>query len=231
MENEVLNDDELYAKIETEKLLKRKKTKKIATFSALCVAMLLAIVVIIMAAVPVSLKPHCLKSGFERVDLISNGARQEVFLRGEDGFNKFLKEYDKAFGQTYLTALFSGSLATYEIAEDYKAVDNDSINTIKNEAKTSRLVRLQFEENRIFTYQSGKVYKSKWMVDGHLTFNEAYFEVHEDAGLKNINIFIVANNYPVFDEGQQTGTEKRLVVVTVKANTSIIFNAWKNLVD
>ena len=46
-----LTDDEKYAKIQTEKLLKRKKTRRIATFCGMCVALVIALVLIILAAV------------------------------------------------------------------------------------------------------------------------------------------------------------------------------------
>lgn len=92
-----LTDDELYAKIQTEKLLKRKKTKKIVTLISLCSAMVLAIVLIVLAAVPVSMKPNCLKKGFDDVTLYAGNSSPEVLYQNDKDYDQFMKTYNKAF--------------------------------------------------------------------------------------------------------------------------------------
>ena len=111
---EELSEDELYAKIQTEKLLKRKQNKKMATFVGMCFAFVLAVVVIVLAAVPVSLKPRCVDSGFASVALFPGTTNGVSYTQGEDGYKEFMKYYDKSF---------SGSLYSYDIEEKYEDVN------------------------------------------------------------------------------------------------------------
>ena len=59
-----LTDDELYTKIQTEKLLKNQKVKKISIISVLSVVFALAIVIICLASIPLNLKPDFLNPEF-----------------------------------------------------------------------------------------------------------------------------------------------------------------------
>ncbi len=241
-----LTDDELYAKIQTEKLMKRRKTKRITTFAGLCVAMVLAIVVIIMAAVPVSFKPNCIQSGFDSVSFIANNASPQLYNKGEKGYNEFMKYYNKAFSQTFFSALFSGALNSYNLSEDYNTNKDVSLDNFKSLAGTGNyLVKLHFdgteEDGRVvgkkLTNQDGSVYRSRYWnhnkvtgYDNSLTFNDAYVVVNKDGGFQTTKIFVVVS-YPEVKSNKLTGNyEQRYVEITVKADTSVIYNAWENLI-
>lgn len=229
---EGLSDDELYAKIQTQKLLKRKQQKRTATLIGMCFAFVLALVVIILAAVPVSLKPNCMEKGFYSVALYpGTTASGGSFYEGEDKYKQFIKAYDKAFSQPYIAAIFSGSLFSYDIEENMATVSSvigPGGSLVQN---NQYYVRLRYAEEQKLTNRNGKLYKSRlsnstW--DGKLTFTEVYFEVSQKAGIQETKVYVVANGYPV-KNGDTTTIESRIITITVKADTHAIYNVWADL--
>ncbi len=240
-EYEGLSDDELYAKIQTQKLLKKKQNKKIATIVGMGFAFVLAVVIIILAAVPVSLKPRCMVDGFESVALYPGNSNGVSYSEGEDEYNEFMKVYDKAFSQPYISAIFSGSLFSYSIEETLdppSTVIGAGGSLIQN---NTYYVRLRYAEEHVFTYQNGKVYSSKiysrdneiWSgkySGGKLYFTDVYFEVSQTSGVKQTNVYVIVN-YPKDPNGNgQNELEQGIIKVTVKANTYAIYDAWDDLV-
>mgnify|MGYP001075866476 FL=1 len=231
-EYEGLSDDELYAKIQTQKLLKKKQNKKIATIIGMGFAFVLAVVIIILAAVPVSLKPRCMVSGFDSVALYPGNTNGVSYTYDEQGYDDFMKVYNKAFSQPYISAIFSGSLFSYSIEENGDSVSSvigSGGSLIQNK---TYFVRLRYAEEQTFTYQNGRVYKSrysnsKWP-DGKLTFTDVYFEVSQTEGVKETKVYVVAK-YPKFDGNDQVGTDEYIITITVKANTHLIYDAWSDL--
>lgn len=234
--SEVLSDDDLFAQIQTEKLLKRKRNKKIATLASLCAAFVLALAVVILAAVPVSLKPRCLQ-GSDLVDITlygTNSAASIEISSEEDkaALEKFQKYFNQSFSQTCLSALFSGSLGDNIPDEKLHTEIKTPATTLKGDnyaGSGNYLVRFRFNAEHILTYGNGKNYVSTYkssLWDGFLKFDEVFFVVNKDEGLKDTKVFVIAS-YPKFDNNRvQTGTAKYLVTVTVKADTSKLFNAW-----
>lgn len=229
---EGLSDDELYAKIQTQKLLKRKQQKRTATLIGMCFAFVLALVVIILAAVPVSLKPNCMEKGFYSVALYpGTTASGGSFYEGEDKYKQFIKAYDKAFSQPYIAAIFSGSLFSYDIEENMATVSSvigPGGSLVQN---NQYYVRLRYVEEQKLTNRNGRVYKSRYSNstwDGKLTFTEVYFEVSQKAGIQETKVYVVANGYPV-KNGDTTTIESRIITITVKADTHAIYNVWDDL--
>ena len=230
---EGLSDDELYAKIQTQKLLKRKQQKRTATLIGMCFAFVLALVVIILAAVPVSLKPNCMEKGFYSVALYpGTTASGGAFDEGSDDYKQFIKAYDKAFSQPYIAAIFSGSLTSYEIEENLTTVSSvigPGGSLVQN---NQYYVRLRYAEEQKLTNRNGRVYKSRWSNnstwDGKLTFTEVYFEVSQKAGIQETKVYVVANGYPITNKDTTT-IESRIITITVKADTHAIYNVWADL--
>ncbi len=227
-----LSDDELYAKIQTEKLLKRKKKNKIVTLVSLCFAFVLVVSVIVMAAVPVSLKPKCLESGFTEVRIYpGTTTTQAHFSEGSDAFDKFMNVYDEAFKQTYINALFTGTLFDYEIEEKYATVP--SISNLTN--NDTYIVNLKYDEDQVFTYQNGKaydsVYETKNWENTELKFREVWFTLSQEEGMQTTTVYIAINNYP--DSSSNTGykTSNNLIKITTKGNTKLIYDAYEELYD
>lgn len=223
-----LSDDEKYVKIQTEKLLKRKKKNKIVTLVSLCFAFVLAVSVIVMAAVPVSLKPKCIDSGFSRVQIYPGTTTTNInCYKDTDRFEKFMEVYDEAFSQPYITALFSGTLFSYDIEEKWSNVP--TVDNLTN--NDTYIVHLTYSQNQILTNQNGKVYKSNYWVekwpDTKLTFTDVWFELSKNEGMQETTVYIAINNYPKFSDGEFSGykTEGNLVKITVKGNTKLIYDA------
>ena len=235
MQKEV-GEDELYAKIQTEKLLKKKKTKKIYTLVGVCFAFVVAIIFIILGAVPVSLMPKCISTNFEQVTLFSGSTSTSMaFEKGEDGYKEFQKVLKKAFSQTYLSALFSGNLTRYIDIDETYTDETSAIGTngtlISSE---TYYVYLQYTNPQVLTQQNGKVYESirshsNW--DGKLTFDRAYIVVSTEEGLQEAKIYLPVK-YPEFDDDEYVGESKsKKVSITVKANTNTIYKAWEDLLQ
>lgn len=230
---EGLSDDELYAKIQTQKLLKRKQQKRTATLIGMCFAFVLALVVIILAAVPVSLKPNCMEKGFYSVALYpGTTASGGAFDEGSDDYKQFIKAYDKAFSQPYIAAIFSGSLFSYDIEENMTTVSSvigPGGSLVQN---NQYYVRLRYAEEQKLTNRNGRLYKSRWSNnstwDGKLTFTEVYFEVSQKAGIQETKVYVVANGYPITNKDTTT-IESRIITITVKADTHAIYNVWADL--
>ena len=231
-----LSDDELYAKIQTQKLLNRKKRNKIATLIGLCFAFVLAVCLIVLAAVPVSLRPRCLDDGFASVAVYPGTTSSGVnFAEGSEGYNEFMKLYDKAFSQSYISAIFSGSLFSYEIEEKWDAVPTLASLTADN----TWIDHLKYAENQVFTYQNGKTYNSNYYTNrwpsNELTFTDVYFEISKENGLQETTVYVIINNYPVFTTNEDTGelemtsTKSNLIKVFVKANTNVLYDNWDDL--
>lgn len=234
---ENLSDDEKYAKLETEKLLARKKKKKLITLASLCVAFCLAVCIIVLAVVPVSLSPVCLEGGFETVQLYNGTIGVEpngTFVLGSEKYNKFVELYDKAFSQTYISAILNGSLGSYDIEDKQESVESVLGATGELVNNNSKYVHLKFSSEQVFTKQNGKAYKSgnihRKYGDVKLTFKSAYILIQEEEGVETTEIYFVIN-YPEFNDVtlEQTGTKQYLITVTVKADTSLMANAWTEL--
>ena len=242
-EYEGLSDDELYAKIQTQKLLKKKQNKKIATIVGMGFAFVLAVVIIILAAVPVSLKPRCMVDGFDSVTLYPGNSNGASYSEGSEGYNEFMKVYDKAFSQPYISAIFSGSLFSYNIEETL-----DSPSTVIGAGgsliqNNTYYVRLRYSQEQVLTYQSGKVFESKFYggkdneywsgkySGGKLYFNDVYFEVNNTNGIQETNVYVVAHTPKEVNANNEIVTEDYVVKITVKANTYAIYDAWDDLVD
>lgn len=233
-EFENLSDDELYAKIQTEKLLRKREIRRISTIAGLCFAFVLALCVIVLAVVPVSLKPRCMIGGFSSVALYPGTTNGVAFDEDDEGYKEFMKYYDKAFSQPYISAIFSGSLLSYDIEEKCENVSNVLGSSGELITNNTYFVRLRYSQERVFTYQSGRQYKSnyytsKWP-DGKLTFTDVYFVVNQKAGFQKTEVYVVAK-YPQFDKDGVLMKEPKeyLITITVKANTFAIYDNWQEL--
>ena len=232
---ENLSDDELYAKIQTDKLLKKKKNRRIATIVGMCFAFALAVVIIVLAAVPVSLKPRFIDGGFDQVKLHPGTANADAgFSVGTERYDEFMKIYNEAFSQSYISAIFNGSLFTYSVEENGEKADGAPTSFISNNVYYAEII---FDSPQTFTKQSGEIFHSKyenrWWRENeiNLTFTKAYLEISQTAGWQNVEVYVVAN-YPNFDNGSLNETKPyttQYVKVTVRANTNLIYEAWDDL--
>lgn len=222
-EKKELTDDEVYAKLETEKLLRRKKKKTIFASIAMAVTFAIVVTLIVLASVPVSLKPHCVNNDFATVRFsdsagtLYGGVLSKNESSHKKNFEKFVGLFDKAFEQTYISAIFSGSLSDYAIEDNY-----DDFVKAKSALSGKNFISLEYETAKTLTYQNGKQYTSKnTSSNGALTFKNAWVEISNNDAFADTKIYLNVT-YP-------SGQENKLIVLTVKANTYKIFKEWKAL--
>ena len=219
-ENKVenLSEDETYAKIETEKLLRRKKKRKILTSIALGIALALAIVIIVLSSVPVSLKPVCLSNDFTSVQVFDgNDPKATIYNDGSQKmqYNKFVNAVKTAFSQKYIAALFAGNLGDYDIEENF-------LDFYSSEFNSGKYVKMHYGTAQKVTNKNGKPYLSRYRTSSDpLTFNNLYFVLNEENKFEDTKIYLNVT-YP-------SGNENKLLVIKVKGNTSKIYDAFKDL--
>jgi len=233
-----LSDDELYAKIQTEKLLNRKKVKKISTLIGVCFAFVLVAAIIVLAAVPFSLLPKCVDDNYHSVQLVkgSTSSGNKAFTKGSDGYDKFQTLLEESFSQPYLSAIFSGSMFDYQIEEKYGQKQYDAVfgSTGTLASSETWYVRLQYENEHTLTKQNGKKFvsgysNSEW--DGVFTFTNVYIVVNSEEGFKDTKIYVPITYPEDFDDetGEVTSTVKGVAIITVRANTNEIYEKWDEL--
>ncbi len=220
---EGLSDDEIYTRMQTEKLVERKKKRKIITAVAMGVAFVFAFVIIILATVPVSLKPHCIDNNYTEAKLY-NGTNIDhpVAAIPEDDarFKEFKKVFDKSFAQSCLSGIFSGSVFTYDIEEHQYF--SAAMHTLTS--ANPHFLKLTYAKERKVTKQNGKVFKSDaWTKEKiSFSFSEVYIALNTEAGFRNTSI-VIPVSYPNDDN-------EYAIVITVKANTNRFEDAWATLV-
>ncbi|MBR1890836.1 MAG: hypothetical protein IJ817_04105 [Clostridia bacterium] len=223
---EIMTEDEAYAKAETEKLLRSKKKRRIYTSIAMGFAFALAIVLIVLSTVPVSLRPACVENDYVTVRFSdSSWGVYGGSISGEEPtqakkFAKFQDVFNDSFSQTYISAIFSGTLTNYTISEEYR-----DFSSAKSELQTNgtKYVALYYNDAKTIKNPNGSRYVSNGYAteDSVLTFKTAFVSVNSTEGFQNTKIYL-ETTYP-----GQTG---KLIVITVKANTHRIYEAWDDLV-
>lgn len=221
---QTLPQEDEYVKIETEKALRSRKKRKIWTTVALACAMALAIVVIVLSVVPANLRPVCLSDDFSTIEFFSSGSSGEGKIDKNDStmnanYDKFVKAFKESFAEPYITAIFGGTFAKYNVAENH-----EDFNKAKTMLGNSKYVALKYDTRRAVTYRNGKVYESRYVTSGELTFDTVYVTVNEQNGFIETNLYFKVD-YP------SGGTKDKLIVVTMRANTSKIADLWSEFVD
>lgn len=223
-----LSDDEIYAKVETARLLKRKKKSKIAILVALCFTFVIAVCLICFSTIPVGMYPKCVSKNYEMISFYPGTASSRfAFEDGTKGANEFNKLLDKSFSEVYLTAIFSGKLGEYEIEEKYATNFEDAISQ-DLVSSNKYYVAFEYGEDKIVLNKNGKKYVSKVSpkdeFDGTLKYKAAYLEVSDKDGFSDTAIYLSINNYP-------DSTKNKTLKITLRANTYQIYQAWSDLYD
>lgn len=210
-EEKPLSDDELYTKIQTEKLLKSQKAKKISMISILSVVFALAVVIICLASIPLNLKPD-----FMNLDYVA-----EVYIDGEpysgtlssdvntEEYNTLRELVDDVFNQTYFSGLFNGSLIGYNISETNRQTLSSFNSTLQNDSSND-YIRLEFAEPQTLRNKDGSVYTSSWYPNTVLSFDfqVAYLMLSDEAGDDTVTFYFVvqyinSNTGNAYDDGKE----------------------------
>ena len=228
VKNEAVVDDDLYAKIETEKLVKEKKRKKITTIVFLSVIFVLAVVIICLASIPLNLKPSYFKTGDYQANVFINGHSVTGAMSPSDDesnadYNEFAKVFNSAFQQTYFSALFNGSLSGVTLRENKVTYDNFYSDNLSG----GSYVRFEFNEAKTLLNASGNVYQSTQNHQAEpFTFDEAYLLISEEDGVQDASFYVVVRYLNSDGEELTNFTGEYVIQIETKANTSVIFEHY-----
>lgn len=228
VKNEAVVDDDLYAKIETEKLVKEKKRKKITTIVFLSVVFVLAVVIICLASIPLNLKPSYFKTGDYQANVFINGHSVTGAMSPSDDesnvdYNELVGVFNSAFQQTYFSALFNGSLSGVTLREGKVPYDNFYSDNLSG----GSYVRFEFNEPKTLLNASGNVYQSTQNHQAEpFTFDEAYLLISEEDGVQDASFYVVVRYLNSDGEELTHFTGDYVIQIETKANTSVIFEHY-----
>ena len=222
-----LTDDELYTKIQTEKLLKNQKIKKISMISVLSVVFALAVVIICLASIPLNLKPSFLDNNYVARVYI-NGNVYSGTLSSEQNateYNNLRNLIDDTFNQTYFSGLFNGSLIGYNISETPRQTLSSFNSTLQND-NSNDYVRFEFSEPQILRNKDGSAYSSR--LDRNVNsfeFDEAYMMLSDEEGSTSITFyFVVKYIRENMTEEDINGLTEYVISMTTVGDTYEIFH-------
>lgn len=230
MEEVKQSNDELYSKIETEKLLKEKKRKNALIITFLSIVFAITVVIICLASIPLNLKPSFLRNtnNINSVSVIVNGSYTGISSRNEDdseAFSEFLSVLNDAFGQTYFSALFNGSLSNVDIIENKESHTNDFLSDTDH-------VYFTFKDKQNILDGNGNVYTSvKTLNAVPFTFDEAYLVLSEESGVQTASFYVVVQYLDSEGHVLNDYAGEYVIEIQTKADTSKIFDHYDPSVD
>ena len=230
MEEVKQSNDELYSKIETEKLLKEKKRKNALIITFLSIVFAITVVIICLASIPLNLKPSFLRNtnNINSVSVIVNGSYTGITSTNEDdseAFSEFLSVLNDAFGQTYFSALFNGSLSNVDIIENKESHTNDFLSDTDH-------VYFTFKEEQNILDGNGNVYTSvKTLNAVPFTFDEAYLVLSEESGVQTATFYVVVRYLDSEGHELDRYNGEYVIEIQTKADTSKIFDHYDPSVD
>ncbi len=230
MEEVKQSNDELYSKIETEKLLKEKKRKNALIITFLSIVFAITVVIICLASIPLNLKPSFLRntSNINSVSVKVNGSYTGISSTNEDdseAFSEFLSVLNDAFGQTYFSALFNGSLSNVDIIENKESHTNDFLSDTDH-------VYFTFKEEQNILDGNGNVYTSvKTLNAVPFTFDEAYLVLSEESGVQTASFYVVVRYLDSEGHVLNDYAGEYVIEIQTKADTSKIFGHYDPSAD
>lgn len=205
------NIDELY-------LQHRAKKKKMYYIIGIAVAFLLALVIVIMACVPLDLRPGFITKPNDVVvyseDIPSGSTSMDDASEHQEGYNTFIGIYNNMFRISLLSALFTGHLGGYVIDETVQEFDTSTSNL--QAMMGSNFVKLHFDNEMKFKFSNGKDYVSKFDESYKLTFQNVYFPFSKDNKVNDVTFYF-----------ETFGNRSRATItkITLRANTYLIYDS------
>ena len=230
MEEVKQSNDELYSKIETEKLLKEKKRKNVLIITFLSIVFAITMVIICLASIPLNLKPSFLRntSNINSVSVKVNGSFTGITSTNKDdseAFSEFLSVLNDAFGQTYFSALFNGSLSNIDIIENKESHTNDFLSDTDH-------VYFTFKDEQNIKDKNGKIYSSTKNLNAvPFTFDRAYLVLSEEGGVQTTTFYVVVKYLDSKDNELNNYKGEYVIEIQTKADTSKIFDHYDPSVD
>lgn len=221
-----LTDDELYTKIQTEKLLKKKKAKQITFISVMSVLFALVVVVICLASIPVQLKPEFLTKTQYNANVYIDGSSYSgsVSPNNDEKYQEFNDALNKVFARTYLAGIFDGSLMDYTFSEKRMTHSNFK-ESLKNE-ESNDYVYFELLEAQTLKNRNGSNYSSR--VDSTalpFEFTEVYMMLSNTEG-NDEAVFYVVVKYVHKDTEDISELTEYVIKLTTRGNTFALYDHY-----
>ena len=195
--------------------LRQKKKTKIVALCLLSLVFVIVVLVVIAACVNTNLKPNFIQDP-DRIVVYNQNSTYGQFSKNasvEDSrYDKFMSMFDESFSNTYLVALFSGSLGDYKIE---KESERTTFSTIQAELQNGFYVQFVYTEPQTLTYANGDTYYSIYASATPIEYTSLYFALSEEDQFSKLDVYV---SYKV----NQTSY---VVKISQKANT---FNLYEN---
>ena len=195
--------------------LRQKKKTKIVALCLLSLVFVIVVLVVIAACVNTNLKPNFIQDP-DRIIVYNQNSTYGQFSKNasvEDSrYDKFMSMFDESFSNTYLVALFSGSLGDYKID---KESERTTFSTIQAELQNVFYVQFVYTEPQTLTYANGDTYYSIYASATPIEYTSLYFALSEEDQFSKLDVYV---SYKV----NQTSY---VVKISQKANT---FNLYEN---
>ena len=209
--------EEVIEKTYAEQIAQKNKKKKIIISTlSLSLVFMIALAFIVMAVVRVDLKPTVVTNP-DRIYF--NGKTTSQYIPTTNEYQDFMEEYDKTFGISYLTALFSGRLGGYEILED-------KLSTLPAEVTNEDYVTFVYKFNNVtLTNSNGTTYYSKYNSNYSIDFYEVSFALSKENKIQDITMYL---KYDWQTEGSSTA-KTYFAEVKLKANTYGLYTVYSEM--
>ncbi|MBP3344820.1 MAG: hypothetical protein J6K97_01285 [Clostridia bacterium] len=201
---------------------KRKKKRRIIYSAILSIVLALSALIITFSCVNYNLKPKFLNNVQGYYVNLAGGQKTYIDEDHKD-YEDFIQEYESAFKTTYMTALFSGKINSYDIEEtNLKFYSNSTsktgIHSDWSKELGSNYIELIFNGQKKLLTQSGKQYYSKTYAQGKhpLSFEHCYLKL--DATETDTMTFYLGTYY---------NETPKLTKVVVKASSNGIYEFLK----
>lgn len=226
VEEKPLTDDELYTKIQTEKLLKKKKVKKITFISLMSVLFALVVVIICLASIPVDLKPEFLKASQYNANVIIDGKSfsGNISPNNDEKYKEFNNVLNDAFARTYFAGIFDGSLMQYDFSE--RRMTFEDFNTSLSNEENNDYVYFELLQPQTLKNRDGSNYSSRVDSTAYpFEFTEVYMMLSSEEGNDEAVFYVVVKYVNNKTEDVNELTEY-VIKLTTRGNTFAIYDHY-----
>ena len=193
---------------------KNKKKKVLISIVSLSLVFVFSLIVILLAVIKLDLRPSVIS---DPSSIYFNGQSTVQYDKNDQEYHEFLKEYNKSFQISYLTAMFSGRLGGYDIQER-------QLKSLPNNVTGGNYVTFLYkneEDYLTLTKSNGRVYYSNTNSNYVIRFFEVTFALSEDNKIEDTTMYL-KYNYP-------NSTTGYYIEVNVKANTFKLNKIYENI--
>ena len=211
--------EKIIEKSYAEQIAHKKKIRKLATcIVSLSLVLMISITVIVLACVRIDLKPSVITNPYS---IYFNSDTSFKYYQGDEKYDDFFEEYDKAFNISYLSAIFSGRANGYEIV-DMHDTDHKSL---PDEVKEGDYVTFIYNDEITLTKPNNTTYYSIYNPNYSIDFTEVTFALSSEDKQEDMTMYL---KYNWNTTGSGSGTNY-YAQIKLKANTYNLYRIYKGI--